>query len=197
MSKCYTLANKPAGGRNPWFPAIVVSFPNHQNPQDNPLQLRPITVLSSLYRIWAKIRAQEIASHWQETWIHTGARGGRIRQGAETVIFEVMADLETDTATHFCGGLSLIWSKLSTEYFVDFFQNSLTNGVTGHYSQAPYWHAYTRHSQIQAQHVFWPSVSNLWWHLTGCPLSMICMSVITNIWLHKLDDLELQCRPRA
>ena len=58
-----------------------------------PLNLRPLTILSVIYRIWAGIRASQLRG-WQETWIHRSLHGGRA--GHETLdgVFETNLDIE-------------------------------------------------------------------------------------------------------
>ena len=58
-----------------------------------PLNLRPLTILSVIYRIWAGIRASQLRD-WQETWIHRSLHGGRA--GHETLdgVFETNLDIE-------------------------------------------------------------------------------------------------------
>ena len=160
-------------------------IPKSSEPPDNPLQLRPIIVLSSLYRIWAKIRAQEIANHWQETWIHTGARGGRIRQGAETVIFEVMADLEKATATHFCGGLSFDLVKAFDKVPRGLLSKILSRIGLPDTIHKPYVGMLTHATRRYKLKTYFDQACPIYGGiLQGCPLSMICMNVITNIELH-------------
>ena len=57
-----------------------------------PLNLRPLTILSVIYRIWAGIRASQLRD-WQETWIHKSLHGGRA--GHETLdgVFETNLDI--------------------------------------------------------------------------------------------------------
>ena len=54
-----------------WPPALcwgsIPLLPKEGPP--SPLNLRPLTILSVLYRIWAGIRASQLGQ-WQETWIH-------------------------------------------------------------------------------------------------------------------------------
>ena len=46
-----------------------------------PMQQRPLSVLSQIYRVWAGIRLEECMV-WQELWIHPHAYGFRKKRGA-------------------------------------------------------------------------------------------------------------------
>ena len=45
-----------------------------------PTSMRPLSVLSNVYRIWAGIRLEDVMK-WQESWIHPYAYGFRSRKG--------------------------------------------------------------------------------------------------------------------
>ena len=45
------------------------------------MKLRPLTVLSQIYRIWVGVRMED-ALQWQEQWIHPEAYGFRPHRGA-------------------------------------------------------------------------------------------------------------------
>lgn len=65
-------------------------------PPEQPTDLRPLTVLSILYRIWARIRARQLTGQWQELFAHDGMWVGRASRGAEPllVVVEVASELE-------------------------------------------------------------------------------------------------------
>ena len=46
-----------------------------------PMQQRPLSVLSQLYRVWAGVRLEECMI-WQEKWVHPHAYGFRKKRGA-------------------------------------------------------------------------------------------------------------------
>ena len=77
----------------------------------NPSELRPITVLSQLYRLWARIRARQLNVSWQEQWAHDGVWGGRVGRGAEPLLIDVALDLETCGPGCVSAGLSFDLSK--------------------------------------------------------------------------------------
>ena len=60
-----------------WPPALcwgsIPLLPKEGPP--GPLNLRPLIILTVIYRIWAGIRAAQLRE-WQETWIHKSLHGG-------------------------------------------------------------------------------------------------------------------------
>ena len=65
-----------------FWPASIVSgfttlIPKSSQPPAGPGELRPLTVLSCAYRVWARIRVRQLNSLWQEQFAHKGMWGGR------------------------------------------------------------------------------------------------------------------------
>eukprot|EP00663_Eupelagonemidae_sp_cell21sb_P000872 gene872-484_t len=58
-----------------------------------PLQLRPITVTSAIYRLWAATRVRAVME-WQETWIAPGQRGFRVGSACDDVYYSAALRLE-------------------------------------------------------------------------------------------------------
>ena len=58
-----------------------------------PLDFRPITVLSAIYRLWAKVRFVD-AMKWQEQWVSKQSWGCRAEHSAEQMAIDVAIDLE-------------------------------------------------------------------------------------------------------
>ena len=52
-----------------------------------PDKLRPITVMSAVYRLWAATRVREVLA-WQESWIQDELRGFRRASGADDIWYE-------------------------------------------------------------------------------------------------------------
>lgn len=53
-----------------------------------PLDFRPISVLSAIYRLWAKARFN-LSLEWRETWCHHEVWGCRKQQGAEAMCLQM------------------------------------------------------------------------------------------------------------
>eukprot|EP00660_Eupelagonema_oceanica_P019356 gene19356-biopygen31077 len=58
-----------------------------------PLRMRPISVMSSVYRLWAGVRLRGMIA-WQEKWAAKGQRGYRPGQGVEDVYWEIALRME-------------------------------------------------------------------------------------------------------
>ena len=77
----------------------------------DPLKLRPIGVMSVVYRLWAATRVRQVLD-WQELWIDDGLHGFRKAHGAEDVWWKQALQVEEallHTETLF--GLSLDYGK--------------------------------------------------------------------------------------
>ena len=59
----------------------------------DPLDLRPITVTPLVYRIWAAARTKQ-SMHWQESWIHSGQHGARIKHSTSDALIKISLALE-------------------------------------------------------------------------------------------------------
>ena len=73
--------------------------------------LRPISVLSFVYRLWSRVRFQD-AQHWHETWLPPTAKGARSKHSAEEVGLHVAAVLEhAQAAGESAGGITYDFAK--------------------------------------------------------------------------------------
>ena len=71
------------------YVSLIPKDPEKMGPAD----LRPISVTSVVYRLWAAHRLSEVMQ-WQETWIHESVRGFRPHSGTEDVLAQVSLRLE-------------------------------------------------------------------------------------------------------
>eukprot|EP01064_Diplonema_japonicum_P018815 TRINITY_DN274_c0_g1_i12.p1 TRINITY_DN274_c0_g1~~TRINITY_DN274_c0_g1_i12.p1 ORF type:complete len:1432 (+),score=270.25 TRINITY_DN274_c0_g1_i12:1996-6291(+) len=71
--------------------ALVTLIPKTKNA--GPLEHRPITVTSAVYRLWACTRLGDILE-WQESWIHKTQHGFRARHGTEDVLMDICTRIE-------------------------------------------------------------------------------------------------------
>ena len=73
--------------RGVWPQSFISGYtsliPKGQDPPEHSANLLPITVLSSLYRICGRLRAQDLSKKWQESSAPSGMWGGRVNRGAE------------------------------------------------------------------------------------------------------------------
>ena len=59
----------------------------------NPASLRPISVMSVIYRLWAAARVADVMA-WQEQWAHSGQHGSRRGHGTEDVYWCLALKIE-------------------------------------------------------------------------------------------------------
>ncbi|KAJ9442638.1 Retrovirus-related Pol polyprotein from type-2 retrotransposable element R2DM [Diplonema papillatum] len=71
--------------------ALVTLIPKGEG--DDPLKLRPITVSSVVYRLWASVRLQEVLV-WQEQWIHESQHGFRKGHSCDDVVMDIALSIE-------------------------------------------------------------------------------------------------------
>ena len=71
--------------------ATVSMLPKEENPE--PLEHRPITVMSAVYRLWAKCRADTLMA-WQEQWASRDMFGFRRRRGAMDAFYRTSLEIE-------------------------------------------------------------------------------------------------------
>ena len=60
----------------------------------SPNTLRPIGIMSVVYRLWAATRVKEVMS-WQEQWLDGGLHGFRKSHGAEDVWWSLALQVES------------------------------------------------------------------------------------------------------
>ena len=185
-----------------WPQALVSGFcsliPKTTDAPLSPLDLRPITVLSALYRIWARMRAKELTRTWQEGWIVSGAFGGRSKRGAEALIYGVMSDLEASSDTVFVGGLSFDLVKAFDRIPHQLLGEILTKMHMPELIRKPYagmlrqaTRRYKLATSLDYESQIYGGI------IQGCPLSMMAMNAVTNIWMRLLDDQCSLCMSRS
>ena len=81
-----------------------------------PLQQRPLTVFSVIYRLWAGIRYQHLAA-WQDSWADKAICGGRRYFETQDAGWEASLDLEEAALRN----SSLIALFLDYSKFFDYF----------------------------------------------------------------------------
>ena len=55
--------------------------------------MRPLSIFSVLYRLWAGVRYQHLAA-WQESWAVASLHGGRANHEATEATWDITADIE-------------------------------------------------------------------------------------------------------
>ena len=65
---------------------------------DNAVDLRPISVMSAVYRLWAAVRLIDFMK-WQESWISGAQDGARKQHGTEYVFWALALKIEFSVLT--------------------------------------------------------------------------------------------------
>ena len=183
-----------------WPSSIISGFttliPKSSETPETPTDLRPITVLSVLYRVWARIRACQLNVLWQELFAHKGMWGGRTSRGAEPLLLDVALDLEVTSAAHVAGlsfDLSKAFDRVPRELLGKILAKMSMPGCVFR----PYMHMLrnaTRRYKLGASlDASQPLSGGI---LQGCPLAMLSMNAICNIWLRSLEA-TVSCFPRS
>ena len=163
------------------------------------MQHCPITILSSVYRLWAAIRHDQLAQHWQPLWAPHGAYGLNGRPAADSLVFDTCAFLAQ--ATHrglMVGGLSYDLEKCFDRVPVSLAvhilrargcDNKICAALDGFYAQ------HVKHFRIQGHYdsPFYPSNGLV----QGCPLSMLVLSSLTAAWLEHLQEHEPEVEAKS
>ena len=173
-------------------------IPKSDQPPGNPLDMRPITVLSSVYRLWARVRAKQLGATWQERWAHTGMWGGRVGRGPQPLLLEVALDLELAGEHEHAGGLSFDLSKC-----FDRVPHGLLEEVLGRMRmptcvKRPYLAMLRSATRRYKLGLNLDNPTHL--HggmLQGCPLSMVALNTVVNLWLSALKTAVPGANPRA
>ena len=153
-----------------------------------PMQQRPLSVLSQIYRVWAGIRLEK-CMQWQEHWIHPHAYGFRKKRGA------------TDAASHISMLLELhkLIKKVLHGFGLDYVKCfdlipqsivlyiALAQGMDPgtHKALSGMYHTLTRCFKIMGCCAsFFAATNGI---LQGCPLSVILINLMTSVWKRVLD----------
>ena len=153
-----------------------------------PMQQRPLSVLSQIYRVWAGIRLEECMV-WQELWIHPHAYGFRKKRGATDAAAFISMLIELHklmkTVLH---GFGLDYIKcfdLIPQSIV--LHIALTQGMDlgTHRALSGMYRTLTRCFKIMGCLAsFFDATNGI---LQGCPLSVILINLLTSVWKRVLD----------
>ena len=77
-----------------------------------PSDYRPITILSSVYRLWAAIRHNQLANSWFPHWKHAQSYGGKFSKAADQLAYETCSQIEHAKAHNlYLAGISFDLAK--------------------------------------------------------------------------------------
>eukprot|EP01060_Flectonema_neradi_P018899 TRINITY_DN2585_c0_g1_i5.p1 TRINITY_DN2585_c0_g1~~TRINITY_DN2585_c0_g1_i5.p1 ORF type:complete len:1775 (+),score=233.22 TRINITY_DN2585_c0_g1_i5:396-5720(+) len=87
--------------RTGWPEAVLIALVSTipKGAGTKPLEQRPITVTSALYRLWGSIRMRKDVMTWQEKWAHNGQHGYRKARSATDLSWKLALDVEQAALT--------------------------------------------------------------------------------------------------
>ncbi|KAJ9440311.1 putative RNA-directed DNA polymerase from transposon BS, partial [Diplonema papillatum] len=91
LAKVFNAIEATGTWPNALLEAAVTLIPKDETL--DPLALRPITVTSAVYRLWASTRLRDVVQ-WQEGWIADSQHGFRPKHGTVDVVFEIASQIE-------------------------------------------------------------------------------------------------------
>ena len=163
-----------------------------------PLNTRPLTVLSMVYRLWAAGRLVD-AIAWQESWAHPAAFAFRpARSGlAGAAVTQVLLEL--------CclRGWAVEGMSIDDVKCFDLIPQAFVLALALELDMDPGTCRALRAMYKQLRRAFKiGGALGVWWRATngilqGCPLSVILVNVITTIWKMEVDSLRWQVCART
>ena len=153
------------------------------------MQHRHSTILSSVYRLWAAVRHDQLAVSWQPKWIHRGAYGLKGRPAADALVFDTCAYLAgASQANQFVAGISYDFEKCFDRVPFAFAVNVLrARGCDNKICRAldAFYSHHVKHFRIDG-HYDSPlrPFNGL---VQGCPLSMLVLSSMISCWHEHLE----------
>ena len=160
--------------------------------------VRPITVTSVVYRVWAARRVRKLIE-WQEGWLHKAISSYRPGHGCDDVWFtqallieealitsKPLAGLSIDFTKAFDRVPTHILFRLAERLGVE---GGILKGVTSLYAQM------RRHWKVggfigQA----FTSTNGI---LQGCPLSVVLLNMLIHVWAATMDNENPESSPEA
>ena len=172
--------------------ALVTLTPKGEG--KGPLDHRPITVTSSVYRLWASARVRSIQK-WQETWVHKDQHGFRPRHGAHNVLFDICTQLEDALS----GGEPLYGLALDFAKCFDRVPQKLTLELAARLGLHPriLQPLRTMYEQLQRRFQLPLGVGTPFrvtnGILQGCPISVVLINALVAVLLKDLDSCKNTC----
>ena len=158
-----------------------------------PLNTRPLTVLSMVYRLWAGVRLVD-AIAWQEAWAHPAAFGFRPARSAldGAAVTQVLLEL--------CRLRGWAVAGMSIDYVkcFDLIPQAVVLALALELGMDPGTCPALGAMYKQLRRAFKVAGAlGLWWQATNsilerCPLSVILVNVLTTIWKWEVDSLRRQ-----
>jgi hypothetical protein len=166
--------------------AVVALLPKDDSGEA--LRQRPITLLSVIYRLWASTRVKDLIQ-WQENWIQACQGGFRPKHGPEQMVFKTALEIEAALLNDdpWCG-IHFDYKKCYDQipwqlvtYLADTMQ--MSNRIKNP-TQLMNQTVYRRFKNGHGLGKRWKSTNGL---LQGCPLSVVILNMIVQVWARALS----------
>jgi hypothetical protein len=165
----------------------------------SPTDYRPLTILSSIYRLWAATRQDQLCEQWLPHWQHQNAYGLKQASAADALAYHTCLDFaQSMQQGQYAGGLSYDMRKcfdsIPTRLILHIFNlrgadSKVTRALTGFYAQHQKFFRLEGHHS----HAFKPSNGIV----QGCPLSMILLTSLMTAWIEYCQHTVDHATPRS
>jgi hypothetical protein len=175
--------------------ALVTLVPKGEGGQ--PLSMRPISVASAVYRLWAATRLRD-AMRWQEGWAHPGQHGFRSLHGTVDVYWEMALRVEDAllSGTELSGVL-LDYAKCFDRLPHGVMLRLASESGASHRLMNPLRSMY---SNLRRRFKFCGGVGEVFKAtngiLQGCPLSVVLLNLLVSVWARAVSA-ETDASPSA
>ena len=153
------------------------------------MQHRPITVLSTIYRLWSSVRHDQLAKLWQPQWAPAGAYGFKGRPAADSLVFDTCAYLAgAAQESQVVGGISNKKEKCFDRVPVGLAVNILrARGCDNRVCKAldGFYSSHVQHFRLEGHYDEPLRPAN--GLVQGCPLSMLVLSSMVTCWHEHLQ----------
>ena len=187
IDRLAVLLNEADRGRTPkfWRQARVALIP-----KEGTHELRPITVMSVLYRVWASRHASHI-SRWMSIWAPKGLRGAMPGRSAATTAWEAAGRVDAVRAGDICPQCIMVldqrqcFDRLHTKNFVAI---AKTLGIDALEHALEIYLELERHLYIDYSPTKWVlKGKGLTGIPQGCPLACVICNLSAIVWLHEVE----------
>ena len=163
-----------------------------------PLQHRPITVLSTIYRLWSSVRHSQLADIWLPQWIPGGIYGAKNTPAADVLTHHTCQDIEKAIREKVLpGGLSYDFEKAFDRVPFQLAINILRARGCDEKICRTLNNFYNGHNKLFKidEHYDQPFIPTNG-IIQGCPLSMLILTSLTACWHETITQNE-RLRPRS
>lgn len=178
---------------------MVAFLPKTNDPNPQATDFRPLTILSSIYRLWASIRHDNLCEHWLPHWKSEQAFGLKQAHAADALAYQTciyMSEASRDGV--YAAGLSYDFAKCFDTVPVDLALHifnirgadcKVIKALSGIY------HQHTKYFKLDGAYSaeFCPYNSII----QGCPLSMILLTSLVTTWIEFVQHMHPTAVPRS